>query len=110
VHHVAIEAADLDVARAFYADLLGLSERSDRPTGIRAGHWFDAGDQQIHVVLPGGTGGHFAFEVDDIDACVAELRAKDADVPDPHGIGGLPRVKGEAVRPCSPIRSGTASS
>jgi len=98
VHHVAVEAEDLAAARAFYADLLGLPVRDDRPDGIRPGHWLDAGAQQVHIVLPEGVGNHVALEVDDIDAAVAELRAKGVDVPDPYGIGGLPRRPGEACQ------------
>ena len=98
LHHAAVVAADLEAARAFYGDLLGLGERSDRPTGIRPGHWFDVGAAQLHVLLPGGPGNHLAIEVDDIDAAVAELRRRGIDVADPYGIGGTPRVEGEALQ------------
>ena len=98
LHHVAVVAPDLRAAQAFYGELLGLSERTDRPGGGRPGHWMDAGRQQIHIVLPGGPDHHFALEVPDIDAAVAELRAKGIAVDDPYGIGRTPRVEGEAVQ------------
>jgi indole-3-acetate monooxygenase len=98
LHHVAIVAPDLESARSFYGDVLGLNERSDRPTDVRPGHWMDTGGQQLHIVLPGGPGHHLALEVPDIDAAVAELRAKGIDAPDPYGIGGTPRREGEAVQ------------
>jgi alkylation response protein AidB-like acyl-CoA dehydrogenase/catechol 2,3-dioxygenase-like lactoylglutathione lyase family enzyme len=98
LHHAAIVAADLEAARAFYADLIGLDERSDRPEGIRPGHWFDLGAAQLHVLLPGGPDNHFAVEVKDIDAAVAELRARGLDIADPYGIGGTARVDGQALQ------------
>ena len=98
LHHAAIIAPNLEVARAFYADVLGLPERRDRPSAGRPGHWMDAGAQQLHILLPGGPGHHMALEVADIDAAVDELRAKGIDVPDPFGIGGVPRREGEVVQ------------
>jgi indole-3-acetate monooxygenase len=96
--HVAIVAPDLDAAQAFYGNLLGLQERTDRPEGGRPGHWMDIGDQQLHLILPGGPQNHFAIEVGDIDAAVAELRSKGIDIPDPYGIGGSGRRDGEAAQ------------
>ncbi len=98
MHHAAVIAPDLDAANAFYGDLLGLRRRADRPDNGRPGLWFDAGDQQIHIILPGGPPPHFALRVADIDAAVDHLRANGVEVPDPYGIGGLPRRDGEAVQ------------
>src|ERR1700722_17420408 len=96
--HVAIVAPDLDAAKAFYGSLLGLRERTDRPAGGRPGHWMDIGNQQLHLILPGGPDNHFAIEVGDIDAAVAELRSEGIDIPDPYGIGGSDRRDGEAAQ------------
>src|ERR1700722_6853339 len=96
--HVAIVAPDLEVAKSFYGNLLGLRERTDRPAGGRPGHWMDIGDQQLHLILPGGPQNHFAIEVGDIDVVVAELRSKGIDIPDPYGIGGSERRDGEAAQ------------
>jgi alkylation response protein AidB-like acyl-CoA dehydrogenase/catechol 2,3-dioxygenase-like lactoylglutathione lyase family enzyme len=98
LHHVAIVAPELSAARAFYADLLGLTERRDRPTEGRPGHWFDLGHQQLHIIRPGGLPSHFAIEVSNIDAAVAELRAKGLDVPEPHGISRSDRRRGETLQ------------
>jgi alkylation response protein AidB-like acyl-CoA dehydrogenase/catechol 2,3-dioxygenase-like lactoylglutathione lyase family enzyme len=96
--HVAIVAPDLEAAQAFYGNVLGLKERTDRPDDGRPGHWMDLGDQQLHVILPGGPQNHFAIQVTDIDAAVAELRSKGIDLPDPYGIGGSDRRDGEAAQ------------
>src|ERR1700722_20401321 len=96
--HVAIVAPDLEAAQAFYGNLLGLQERTDRPRDGRPGHWMDIGDQQLHLILPGGPQNHFAIEVRDIDAAVAELRSKGIDIPDSYGIGGSERRAGEAAQ------------
>jgi alkylation response protein AidB-like acyl-CoA dehydrogenase/catechol 2,3-dioxygenase-like lactoylglutathione lyase family enzyme len=98
LHHAAVVASDLDEARAFYADLLGLNERTDRPGGGRPGHWFDLGHQQLHIILPGGLPSHFAIEVSDIDAAVGELRSKGLEVPDPHGISRSDRRDAETLQ------------
>jgi catechol 2,3-dioxygenase-like lactoylglutathione lyase family enzyme len=65
---------------AFYADVLGLTPvpRPEIP-GI-AGHWFDAGGVQVHLVAaPEAASGtdpvthHVCFAVEDLDAAVREL-------------------------------------
>jgi catechol 2,3-dioxygenase-like lactoylglutathione lyase family enzyme len=79
--NVAGSLADTD---RFYADLLGMA-RDDRPEipGVE-GRWFAAGDGQVHLVdapMAGvgidPTGPHFCLGVDDLDAAVAELEARD---------------------------------
>ena len=98
LHHAAVIAPDLEAADAFYGEVLGLRRRADRPDNGRPGLWFDAGDQQVHIILPGGPPQHFSLQVADIDAAVSRLRAHGVEVPDPYGIGGLPRCDGEAVQ------------
>lgn len=79
VHHVAICVDDLAAARRFYLDALGCRERADRPDFGFPGAWLDAGAQQIHLMeLPAGARvplQHFALQVADLDAAVAELAA-----------------------------------
>src|SRR3954453_14736321 len=90
VHHVAINVTDVDAALAFYTERLGLTVRSDRPDFGVAGAWLDAGDQQIHLVQsapPASAGQHFALQVDDIDAAVAELRAAGTEITDAFPVG-----------------------
>ncbi|HEX7135141.1 MAG TPA: VOC family protein [Iamia sp.] len=90
LHYVSINVTDPDAARAFYVDVLGLVERPDRPDFGFGGAWLDAGGQQVHLIEatpPPAVGQHFALQVDDIDAAVAELRARGIDVSDPSPVG-----------------------
>ena len=38
VHHVSINVDDVEAARRFYVDILGLTERTDRPAFCFQGH------------------------------------------------------------------------
>jgi catechol 2,3-dioxygenase-like lactoylglutathione lyase family enzyme len=90
VHHVAIHAADAGRSIAFYTDVLGGTIRDDRPDFPFAGAWIDVGATQVHVVeaeVPLDRGQHFALLVDDLDAAVAELRARGIDVGEPKVVG-----------------------
>src|SRR5438874_12450854 len=82
VHHVAICVDDVDAARSFYIDVLGCTERTDRPDfGGFGGAWLDAGTQQIHLMQMGAperTMSHFALRVDDLDAWCAHLDGRGA--------------------------------
>jgi glyoxylase I family protein len=90
VHHVSINVVDVDAALQFYVDVLGLTERADRPAFDFGGAWLDAGAQQVHLIeaqVPPGHGQHFALHVADLDAAVTELRAKAVHVSDPRPVG-----------------------
>jgi len=90
VHHVSIMVPDVDKARRFYTDVLGLDERTDRPELGIGGAWLDAGGQQLHLVegeAPPGLGQHFALLIEDLDATIAELRDRGLEVSDPRPIG-----------------------
>lgn len=90
LHHVSINVTDVDAARRFYVDVLGLTERDDRPAFGFAGAWLDAGPQQIHLIagdVPPSVGQHLALHVADLDAAVAELRARGIEVSDPSPVG-----------------------
>ena len=76
----------LDETQAFYADLFGLGS-IPRPTipGID-GHWFAAGDAEVHLVdAPAGdepirpAGDHWCFGVADLAAAIAELEVRGID-------------------------------
>ena len=79
VHHVSLNVRSIDEAAKFYLDVLGL-ETLPRPDLGFAGIWLGAGPQQIHLMEDpqhdASRSQHFAFRVDDIDAVVAELRAR----------------------------------
>ncbi|MHB1446677.1 MAG: VOC family protein [Acidimicrobiales bacterium] len=90
VHHVSINVSDVDAARSFYTDVLGLTEREDRPDFGFGGAWLDAGGQQVHLIESRSTpapGQHFALQVEDLAAVVAELRERGVDVSQPNPVG-----------------------
>jgi glyoxylase I family protein len=90
VDHVSINVDDVDAALEFYVDALGLKPRPDRPDFGFPGAWLDAGAQQVHLIgaaPPPDRGQHFAVLVDDLDAAVADLRAKGIDVSEPAPVG-----------------------
>jgi catechol 2,3-dioxygenase-like lactoylglutathione lyase family enzyme len=90
VHHVAVNVTDAEESIAFYRDVLGGTVRADRPDFGIGGAWIDMGATQVHLIElagPPAMGQHFALLVDDLDAAVAELRAKGLDVKEPTTVG-----------------------
>jgi catechol 2,3-dioxygenase-like lactoylglutathione lyase family enzyme len=79
VHHVAIQVDDLDAARRFYRDVMGLAEIADRPDFEVDGAWFQLGAHELHLGVEEGHRGperqHFAVEVSDLDAAVAAIES-----------------------------------
>src|SRR3982750_4011964 len=75
-----LPAQDLDRARAFYADVLGLEPVDERPGGLL---YRPARGGEFALFLPKGraSGEHtqMGFEVEDIEATVAALRARGVD-------------------------------
>ncbi|MFD1674545.1 VOC family protein [Alicyclobacillus fodiniaquatilis] len=86
VQHVSIPVTDLEKAKAFYRDVLGLAE-IERPAFDFPGAWFAIGSQQLHLIvhtpaktLRGTTAldtrdGHFAIRIKDYDAAVKHFEA-----------------------------------
>lgn len=75
--HTALPAADLDRARHFYEDTLGFTPVDIQAGGVRYG----AGEGTRFLVFPSsgrasGTHTQIGFQVDDIAAEVADLRAR----------------------------------
>ncbi|WP_339731315.1 VOC family protein [uncultured Gimesia sp.] len=76
--HITLVVKDLEASRQFYVDFLGM-EHVPRPGFSFEGHWFQIGDQQIHLILEHDQSGkagnldpeqntrthHFAFQVND---------------------------------------------
>jgi len=90
VHHVSINVRDASEAIAFYTEVLGMSQRTDRPEFPFAGAWLDVGGQQVHLIeatVPADDGQHFAIRVTDLDAAVDELRACGVRVSEPKAVG-----------------------
>jgi catechol 2,3-dioxygenase-like lactoylglutathione lyase family enzyme len=94
-----IPAQDLERARAFYADKLGLHPSEARPGGLRyrcGTGWF-----AIFESSGAASGEHtqMAWEVDDIEATVEELRRRgvvfeEVDLPGLKTINGIAEVAG----------------
>jgi catechol 2,3-dioxygenase-like lactoylglutathione lyase family enzyme len=67
-----------DDAVAFYSGLLGLARVPKPPVlAARGGCWFEGGEVTVHLgvdpAFVAATKAHTAFEVDDLDALVADL-------------------------------------
>lgn len=94
-----LPAQDLQRARAFYAEKLGLEPVEERPGGLK---YRLAGAEFTLFESAGAAPGTFtqmAFEVDDHAAAVADLRARgvvfeDFDVPGLRTTDGVARVEG----------------
>jgi catechol 2,3-dioxygenase-like lactoylglutathione lyase family enzyme len=94
-----IPAQDLERARAFYADKLGLTPVEERPGGLR--YRCGSGAFSLFQSAGAASGGHtqMAWEVDDIEATVAELRARgvvfqEYDLPGLETVDGIAEVEG----------------
>ena len=94
-----LPAQDLDRARRFYAEKLGLEPAEERPGGLL----YRVGSGEFALFASAGESpGAFTqmgWEVDDIDATVAELRARgvvfeEIDVPGLRTVGGIADVTG----------------
>ena len=94
-----LPAQDLDRARAFYAAKLGLEPADERPGGIL----YRVGDTEFALFASGGraTGDHtqMGFEVEDLEATVAELKSRgvvfeEVDVPGLRTRDGIADIDG----------------
>lgn len=86
-HHFSICVGDIDRAREFYGEVLGLPE-ANRPDFGFPGAWYEAGPVQLHLIVPPegvdvGTraekltpiAGHIAFEIEDYGSVQQALEA-----------------------------------
>ena len=91
-----IPAQDLERARRFYADKLGLEPVEERPGGLR----FRCGNGWFSLFQSTGTasGSHtqMAWEVDDIESTVEELRSRGV-VFEEYDFPGMKTINGIAV-------------
>jgi catechol 2,3-dioxygenase-like lactoylglutathione lyase family enzyme len=99
--HVAtrIPAQDLERAKTFYADKLGLHPVEERPGGLlyRCGHGYFALYQSAGTAS--GTHTQMGWEVEDIEATVAALRRRgvvfeDYDLPGLQTVNGIALIAG----------------
>jgi catechol 2,3-dioxygenase-like lactoylglutathione lyase family enzyme len=90
-----LPAQDLERARAWYADKLGLRPVEEREGGLK----YRCGGTVFALFAsagaPSGQHTQMAWTVDDIDAAVAELRARGVVFED-YDMGGLVTVDGVA--------------
>ena len=93
-----LPAQDLDRARAFYRDKLGLEPVEEREGGLR----YYCGAGEFHVFLSSGAASgastQLGFEVEDIEAVMAELRARgvvfdELDIPGFETTDGIVEVE-----------------
>jgi catechol 2,3-dioxygenase-like lactoylglutathione lyase family enzyme len=94
-----LPAEDLDRARAFYAEKLGLEPVEERPGGLR--YVCASGEFALFESAGGASGDHtqMGWEVDDIDATVRELRARgvvfeEYDLPGLKTVDGIAHIEG----------------
>jgi catechol 2,3-dioxygenase-like lactoylglutathione lyase family enzyme len=90
-----LPAQDLARAKSFYQDKLGLTPSEERPGGLRyrcGNGWFSLFES---AGVPSGNHTQLAWEVDDVDATVAQLRARGV-VFDEYDLPGLKTVNGIA--------------
>jgi catechol 2,3-dioxygenase-like lactoylglutathione lyase family enzyme len=94
-----LPAQDLGRARAFYAEKLGLEPADERPGGLL--YRVSSGEFALFASSGRPSGDHtqMGFEVDDIEATVAELTARgvvfeDYDAPGLVTHGGIAEIEG----------------
>ncbi|HEX5869685.1 MAG TPA: VOC family protein [Longimicrobium sp.] len=94
-----LPAQDLERARAFYAEKLGLRPVEERPGGLR----YRCGNSYFVVFASAGaaSGTHtqMGWEVEDVEEVVAELRARgvvfeEYDLPGIRTVNGIAEVTG----------------
>lgn len=95
-----LPAQDLDRARRFYADVLGLEPSEERPGGLlyRPAGGGEFGLFASQGAAP-GTFTQLGFMVDDLDAVMAELRSRglvfeEYDVPGLRTVNGVADIAG----------------
>jgi len=97
IHHVSLNVRDLAESLHFFVDVVGLKERTDRPTFSFVGSWLDVGGggQQLHLLEIEGfeapAGQHFAMAVTDLDEAIASLRTKGVQVSEPQQLSAICR-------------------
>lgn len=100
IHHASVLVRDLEASTTFYEKLLGLSP-CERPGKPFDGRWYQAGEQQIHLIVSAsavaeadqdypGTQRHIALMVSDLAGLSERLQA--AGVPCTASRSGRPVV------------------
>jgi len=94
-----LPAQDLERARAFYAEKLGLEPAEEREGGLR--YVFSNGEFALFESAGSATGDHtqMGWEVEDIEATVHELRSRgvvfeEYDLPGLKTVDGIAEIEG----------------
>ena len=94
-----LPAQDLNRARAFYAEKLGLEPVEERPGGLR--YICTGGEFALFESAGAASGDHtqMGWEVDDIEATVTELRSRgvvfeEYDIPGLQTVDGIADIEG----------------
>ena len=82
IRHTGISITDVDKAKEFYGEVLGMKELP-RPELPIPGAWYEWNGVQVHLIgrsasmgnLP-GIGAHIAIQVEDLEQAKAELRVR----------------------------------
>jgi predicted enzyme related to lactoylglutathione lyase len=105
-----LPAQDLDRARAFYAEKLGLEPAEEREGGLR--YVCAAGEFALFESAGAASGDHtqMGWEVEDIEATVRELQSRgvvfeEYDVPGLRTVDGIADIEGNMLGIGQPIRS-----
>lgn len=104
IHHVSLAVTDLDKAKDFYGNVLGLKE-IERPPFDFPGAWYEIGDQQLHLIVKedaktlrhhdsiDGREGHLALRVHDYYETVKYLEEKQVEiVKQPDSTSGFAQI------------------
>jgi catechol 2,3-dioxygenase-like lactoylglutathione lyase family enzyme len=101
VHHaqITVPKGSENSAKEFYCDLLGLKE-VPKPESLqgRGGFWLELGDFQIHVGTENDfdhtkTKAHIAYQVENLEACRAQLSSKGIKILEGVPIPGYERFE-----------------
>jgi len=95
IHHHSVIVTDLDRARAFYREALGLEEVPTPPAFDFPVAWFALGEEQLHLLQAkepdARSGRHIALHVKDIGAARHRLETLGLTVADTAPIPGAQR-------------------
>ena len=93
--HISVPAEQLEEARIFYTDVMGLKQAA-RPDDVfdAPGYWFNINDIELHIgtepAMPRSIR-HYAFEVDDLATAKQHLTANGVEVMEEPVIPGRER-------------------
>jgi len=95
IHHSSIVVTDMERARQFYGDILGLKQ-IERPANFTTPvAWFEVGDEHVHLIPSERpdtqSPRHFALHVDDARGAREHLRSHGIEIQETVPIAGADR-------------------